>query len=62
MKLVKALLTGTAGGIYATSRTCNKAMHKTLGHLGFTEAGVEYPSIEHPAETLSLFVLRQGPP
>ena len=33
-----------ASGIFATSRTRNRAMHKTLEKLGFVTAGNEYPS------------------
>lgn len=44
-KIVDVLLTApTSGHLYATSRVNNLAMHTTLKHFGFTEAGAPYPS------------------
>jgi len=40
----RAIEAARASGIFATSRTGNHAMHKTLEKLGFLVAGSEYPS------------------
>jgi RimJ/RimL family protein N-acetyltransferase len=55
-ELVGALLTSSEGRVFATSRASNEAMHKTLTHFGFSEAGERYHSKEHPDETLALFL------
>ena len=42
-------------GVFATSRAGNKPMHVTLGKLGFSRVGEQWPSGQNP-DNLWLFV------
>ena len=56
--LCQPLVTAARGaGIFATSRTTLKGMHRTLEKLGFVPAGSEWPSKENDGN-LALFVRR----
>jgi GNAT superfamily N-acetyltransferase len=54
--LVQALSKQGAAGVYATSRTLNAAMHRTLKRANFNVCGRPYASTEHPGETIALFL------
>ena len=54
--LVRALFERGAAGVYATSRTRNDAMRRTLEQADFRVVGRPYPSAEHPGEELALFL------
>src|SRR5690606_42007400 len=41
-------------GVFATSRTDNPALHRTLVHLGFVQSGSAYPP-QHGGHHLQLF-------
>lgn len=49
------LETTTNAGIFATSRSGNIAMHKTLERYGFTRVGKEWPAGQNP-DNLCLFI------
>ena len=54
--LCEALISNAKGaGVFATSREGNKAMHCTLGKLGFNRQGSDWPSGQNP-ENLWLFI------
>ena len=54
--LCRALITAANGkGIFATSRSSNKGMHRTLQKLGFARLGAEWSSQENDGN-LALFV------
>jgi predicted GNAT family N-acyltransferase len=56
LKLVKCALDAVVGcRVFATSRTDNVAMHKTLAHFGFAQQGAAYPS-ERGDHQLALFL------
>ena len=55
-RLVEELIaTSRSQNVFATSRTDNQAMHKSLERSGFVRDGKPYPSVMR-AETLQLFV------
>ncbi|WP_132466226.1 GNAT family N-acetyltransferase [Rhodovulum marinum] len=54
--LVQALFEHGAAGVYATSRTLNTAMHRTLSRANFKVSGRPYFSAEHPGEEIALFL------
>ncbi len=59
--LVEAAVSLVHDPLFATSRTDNAPMHKTLKRCGFARAGSPYPGIR-PEEQIALFLRARQPP
>lgn len=54
--IVELLRLAGEHGIFATTRSSNTIMKDILLHHGFKPSGITYPSLEHPNETIQLYV------